>query len=427
MREFYGKTARFMALRTTVAILLGASLLHAEDKATAKVPLRSVSTAKARPRLLFPRLPIRLQTAPQEGFPNVSKRGRCASLRAGGKELRFGLDAPEGSYALGQLVTGEGAPAVGRAEAEGAGRFRVRFSDVEIDGVPINVSLRYRGTKLVEAIAEPARHRRGNVVFEGVVRDVVLVDMDGDGRYDGVEDRWIALRGDRARKVTTLRAPAMSLLDEPLVPFLEDGTALMVRHVAADGSSLELVRGTPGKPLDLVLTRRYFEFRGEYFQRFREDEAAFIARSGMDAARKRTPRTANWPRTSLASAQARARKSGKPLLVAYYTETNDWWWRYHFTTFRDAEIDRLLRRFERVAIDAEKDREKSFQKSGARGLPTLQFWTPDGRLIEFDLRARDSDGKLRELGRTQQGVTGWQRPGDLVVNLRRVLDTLRKR
>jgi hypothetical protein len=414
-----------MIVRALVLLCLVTAAL-ADDRAEVTANLDRVQSASVQPRLLFPRLPITLSKQPVEGLPKLSVAGRYAAVHAGGRDLRFALDAPAGSHALGLLHTRGNKPITGRAEAAGRGTFRVQFAGVVIDGVPLNVNLLYRGASL-EATAEPAHHRRGRVVFEDVVRVVLLIDNDGDGKFNGDEDRWIALREDRSRRVTTLRAPATLRLVEPQVPFAEDGTALMLREVAADGSSAKLVRGKPPVGADAVLSRRYVEFRGEYFAAFLREGDAFARRSGLDTRRPRVDRALDWPRESLAAAQERARRSKKPLLVAYYTETNDWWWRYLYTTFRDREVDRLLRRFERVAIDAEKEPEQSFKKSGARALPSLQFFTPDGRPIPFRLRSREKSGKVRELGETRTGITGWQLPTDLEVNLRRVLEALRPR
>jgi len=427
MGEFYGKTRRCMLLRSLTLLTIASICSAGGDQAEVKVKLERVTSATVQPRLLFPRWTITLSKQPIEGLPKVSVAGRYASLRAGGKDLQFALDAPTGSHALGILHAKKGKPTTGRADAGARGTFRVQFPSVVIDGVALNINLLYRGPSLVEATAEPAHHRRGQTVFEGTVRVVMLIDHDGDGKFNGEEDRWIALRQDRIRRVSMLRAPATMLRDEPQVPFEADGSAFMLRDIAADGSSARLVRGDPGQPLDQVLARRYVEFRGEYFAAFRNEGDAFARRSGLDTKRPRVERGLNWPRESLEAAQARAARSKKPLLVAYYTETNDWWWRYLFTSFMDREVDRALRRFERVAIDAEKDAAQSFKKSGARALPSLQFFTPDGRAVPFRLRSREKGGKVRELGETSTGITGWQLPSDLEVNLRRVLEALQPR
>jgi len=409
-------------------LLVPATLAAAgEEQAEVKVELESVASNAAQPRLLFPRLPLTLGRDAVEGLPALSAEGRTVSLRAGGKDLRFALDAPEGSRALGILRTRDGKSYTGTADAAGRDAFRVQFSDAVVEGVPLNVMLLYRGGLLSEATAEPAHHRRGRVFFEGAVRVVLLIDTDGDGKFNGADDRWMALREDRSRRVTTLRAPVATRRDEPQVPFEEDGSALMIRDVAEDGSSVRLVRGPPSQPLDRVLTRRYLEFRTEYFAAFGREGESFERRAGLDPDRPRVDEALSWPRETLEAAQERARRSRKPLLVAYYTETNHWWWRYLYTTFRDAEIDRLLRRFELVAIDAEKDPADSYKKSGARALPALQFFTPEGQAVAFRLRSRDKSGEVRELGETKTGITGWQRPADLAANLQRVLAALRPR
>jgi len=407
-----------------IALLALVSPAFAEGAEVA-VSLERVASHAVRPRLLFPRLPLTLRDAPDDA--GLSPVGRVATLRAGGKDLRFILDAPAGSAALGLLRASGGTTYSGKAEAAGRGAFRVEFDEAVVDGVPLNVVLAYRGPKLAEATAEPAHHRRGRVFFDGGVRVLLLVDDDGDGSFNGAGDRWIALTEDAVRRVKTLRAPVTMRRDEPQVPFEEDGTALMIRDVAADGSRLTLVRGEPSRPLDEVLARRYVEFRAEYFAAFGREGDAFRKRAGMDPDRPRVERALAWPRESLEAAKARAGRARKPLVVAYYTETNHWWWRYLYSTFRDREVDRLLRRFERVAIDAEKDPAGSYKKSGARAVPALQFLAPDGSPVSFRLRARDRDGRIRELGRTETGVTGWLRPADLEANLRRVLAELQPR
>jgi len=404
--------------------LLCAPLLAAPDATAAKVTLRSVASADARPRPLFPRLALTLLKARPTNagsLPKLSEAGRYATVRAGGKDLVCGFDAPSGSFALGKLHVGDKPAVTGRARAQGKGGFRIEFDGVAIGGGTFNLWLDYKGTRIVDCACEPSHHRRGKIVFEREVRDVILVDADGDGIYNGEEDRWIALKADRTRRFTALRKPAMSRIQEPQVPFGEDGTALMVRDVSPDGSSLLLVRGKPRVALDKVLARRYAEFRAEHFRGFRVERENFQRRAHIDAARPRTQSPTAWPRISLDEAKARARKTGRPLLVAYYTETNVWWWRYVFYTFPDREVDRLLRQFVLTAVDAEKGGLDAFQKSGAGSLPTLQAFFPDGKAIAFRFRSRDKQGKVRDLEMTTSGATGWLGPQDLVVNLQRIL------
>ena len=286
-----------MTVRALLLLCL-VSPSFADDRAEVSVKLDRAKSASVQPRLLFPRLPITLSKTPVDGLPKLSVAGRYATVHAGGRDLAFALDAPAGSHALGLLHTKGNKPVTGRAEAAGRGSFRVQFAGVVVDGVPLNVTLLYRGAS-VEATAEPAHHRRGRVVFEETVRVVLLIDNDGDGKFNGEEDRWIALREDRSRRVSTLRAPATLRLNEPQVPFAEDGSALMLREVAPDGSSAKLVRGKPELDAKAVLTRRYVEFRAEYFAAFLREGDAFARRSGLDVRRPRVQRVLDWPRESL--------------------------------------------------------------------------------------------------------------------------------
>ena len=404
--------------------LLCAPLLAAPDAAAAKVTLRSVASADAQPRPTFPQLPLTLtkeRPSSAGALPQLSDAGRYASVRAAGKDLVCGFDALGGSFALGKLHIGKAPPVTGRARPQGKDGFRVEFLDVSVGTARFDFWLEYRGTRITDAACEPSRHRRGKIVFEGEIRDVILVDGDGDGRYNGQEDRWIALKTDRTRRFTSLHKPAMSRLNEPQVPFAEDGSALMVREVTADGSSLLLVRGKPRMALAKVLARRYEEFRTDHFREFRRERAHFERQAHMDKKRPRTKAAVVWPRIDLEEAKARARKTGRPLLVAYYTETNVWWWRYLYYTFPDREVDRLLRQFVLAAIDAEKGGVESFQKSGAKSLPALIAYTPSGTTIPFRFRSRDQNGNVRDLEITRNGATGWLTPQDLAVNLQRML------
>ena len=107
--------------------------------------------------------------------------------------------------------------------------------------------------------------------------------------------------------------------------------------------------------------------------------------------------------------------------MAFYTETNVWWWRYAYYTLPDREVDTLLRQFVLAAIDAEKGGVEAFQKTGASSLPALIAYSTAGKPIAFRFRSRDQTGKVRDLEITRSGATGWLTPQDLAVNLQRIL------
>ena len=252
----------------------------------------------------------------------------------------------------------------------------------------------YRGMRCRGGTIEPAYHMRGKTVLDGVVREVVLVDADADGTYSGKRDRWVAMRADRAAKLKALARPSALLLSEPQIPFEKDGRAISVDRVQPDGKRLVLVLDKPRVPMRKVLARRYAEVRAAHFEAFEEEMADFVLSKQMDVRRTRTEKPARWRDIPLSDAKKLARKENKPLLVAFYTESNPWCYRYEFYTFSDAEVDSLLRRFILVRIDAEKDPERAYNTFSVRGLPALMPLRHDGRPVSFRLRSRGKDGKV---------------------------------
>jgi len=400
--------------------LLAPLLLAEEQPVTARVRLEPARSATEAPRVAFPQIRFPLTKTRPEGLkaPELGEDARYAVVEFGGRSLRLGFDAPGGAFALGLVYAG-GEPVNGRARAGGAaGTMVVDFLDVPAGGRRVDVRLFYRGLDLRSAVLQPSMHRRGRAAVAGGVRELILVDADANGRYDDPGDRWIALQAGRNRGAALLRHEA-SRLDEPQIPFRPDGRALHVDQVARDGSAATLVLATPRKPMERVLARRYGEVRRRHFRRFRRGAAAFATRH--DLRRPRVDEPAPWLRLSLSEAKRRAKEQGKPLLVFYFAENNVASYRYDYFTFPDEEVDALLRRFVRVKIDAEKDPEGSYRRSGARLLPALVPYTEDGEPLAFKLMHRTPEGDVRNLAEDESMISGWQRPQEFVINLKRIL------
>jgi len=389
----------------------------------ATVRLEERRTADSQPSVTFPRVDLSLtrQRPPGlEGVGKLSDAARYSVVKLGAVELLLAFDSEGGALALGLLYTGVGKPAIGRARADGQGGLLVDFKDVAAPLVHIDVRLRYRGLEVASAVLQPSRHRHGRAAIGGVMRDVILVDADGDGRY-GKRDRWVALRPARAKRSRTLRKADAMLLTEPQIPFEPDGRALTVENVAVDGSALDLVLDQPRMTVNEVLERRYDEIRADYYRQFAAERKAFAKHNGLDERRPRVKSPARWSSVPLSVAKAEASKAGKPLLVFYFTESNPWCFRYGYSTFPDAEVDALLRRFVLARIDVAKDTENSYVTSGARGTPCLLPLKADGKGILFRVRLREASGKVTDLKQKEKMITGWQRPQELVLNLKRIL------
>jgi hypothetical protein len=262
-------------------------------------------------------------------------------------------------------------------------------------------------------------------VLGGVRREVILVDAEGDGRYDGPGDRWVALRPERLAETRTLKRTDMLLLREPQVPFEPDGRALMVEKVVPDGSALELLLDTPRLAREAVLKRRLDEVRAEHFERFDREHAVFAPRNGITAGRPRAAAPTEWLEVPLSAAKEVARREKKPLLAFFFTEANPWSFRYDYYTLPDREVDELLGGFVLVRIDAEKDEEKSYAALGALGLPCLVPLTAEGETLTFRLCMRDDAGEVVDLRKEERMITGWQRPEEFAENLRRILKAAR--
>ncbi len=409
-------------MRVSWLLLLAAAGLAA-DAESVRIALQSRTSAEVAPLAPAPLLRLVLTEKRPAGAAfagELSPRARFASCRLFGKDALLAFDAPEGTEALGLLYASGGKGAQrGRAVPTAEG-FTVRFDAVPCAGGLVNLVLAYRGRDLAEATLAPAEHRRGRGFLGGTVREVLLVDGDGDGRYDGAADRWVALRGDRAAALPPLALAGMMLLAEPQVPFEEDGRAFAVAAVAADGSACVLSLDAPRVPAARVIERRHAEIRAEHFARFRREEAALAAERGLDRARPRVASPAAWPLRTLAEAKEEARRARKPLLVHFFTEANAYCWLAEYCTYPDREVDALLRGCVLASIDSDKDTGKSYQALGLKALPAVVPFTAAGERITFDLGVRGADGKITEL-KGEQAITGWHRPQEFALNLRRAL------
>ena len=401
-----------------------ATLAHAQERETAPLRLEAVRGDAAAPRPLFPRFDLDLvaqRPAGLTGVPELGAQARYATLSIAGRTVVLAFERPEGAFALGRLFLADGTEIAGRARPAGEQAFAVQFDGVRFGTVAGRVALRYRGTDLEEAVLETGEHRRGRVALAGSLREVLLFDGDADGRYDGPADRWIALRPERAKAIPTLRLAESMLLHEPQIPFEEDGRAFHVTEVSTDGTRCTLVLGLPRIGMEEVLERRYREIAEDFAARFAKEAPEFARRYGLDPERARVSAPAPWARQSLAEGLREAKRQGKPLLVHFFVETNPWCYRYDHYSFPDAEVDALLKRFVLVRIDAQKDPDKAYESSGARGIPMLLPMTSDGKPVEFRLRTRDSDGRVTDLRSPEKAIVGWQRPQELVTNLQRIL------
>ncbi len=384
-----------------------------------------VGGGAARPAVRFPRVQLSMQTARPAVLSHVKgltaeARFATFSFSPRGKSIAIAFDKPPGALALG-VAYGEKDRRRGRArvDPQTKGLF-IDFVSIPAAGLKIDVRLRYQGPELVSAIASLGTHRRGRASMEGHVREIFLIDGDGDGRFNGAADRWISLTPERLARTRVLRKAEAGLLGEPQIPFLADGSAMSIRNVKEDGSRLTLVHGPATMKQSKVLARRLREVRASHFANFEHERVEFLEKHEFGE-RARTDKPATWTMQKIRDTLG----GDKPVLVLFYSESNPWCFRYEYYTFRDAEVDRLLRAFTLIRIDIEKDRTRTWQRYRGRGVPALMPLHVDGSNVEFLYRTRDSNGKLSELTEKEKMVVGWQRPQELALNLKRILKAIR--
>ena len=95
--------------------------------------------------------------------------------------------------------------------------------------------------------------------------------------------------------------------------------------------------------------------------------------------------------TSLEAAKAESKKSGKPILVDFYTDWCGWCTRLDETTYQDDRIKLLGQEVIPVRLDAEGDSKALAEKYKIEAYPTLLFLDASGKEIERVTGYEDGD------------------------------------
>ena len=111
----------------------------------------------------------------------------------------------------------------------------------------------------------------------------------------------------------------------------------------------------------------------------------------------------SW-RSDLSGALDRARSSGDPVMVDFYTDWCHWCKKMDSDTYSDSRVNSLAKDFICVQVDAEKDKAVA-QKYSVSGYPTVIF--------------------MNSAGNVMQVVTGYRRPDEFAATMEGVLKTAR--
>jgi hypothetical protein len=247
----------------------------------------------------------------------------------------------------------------------------------------------------------PLWYLEGALAVGGKQYSVAVVDHDRDGSFEGPKDLWLVRSAEPVKRSAS--AFAMSGAGEGR--FL-DGKRVVLKAVQGTSVALEVADAEGPDPEDEARAR----VRAEHIwaERFDKEREGFVKAKELDTSRPRTQDPVRWRYIPFAAAKELAAKEQKALFVDIMAFWCVWCYRMDYYTYVDAEVARLLNeKFIAVKIIQEQDRAGDYEavreELGARGIPAMGIWGPNGAL-------------RRKIG-------GWKKPGDFLTELRAGLET----
>jgi hypothetical protein len=304
-----------------------------------------------------------------------------------GEDERVALEVSQGRNRGGQLVT-QGLN-LDFVVKNGGREVRLAFACGQAEGGPL-------GGQIL-----PVGYLQGQFEMGGKTLDVYVYDADATGNFDSSGDLWmVEVPGSRTRPAS---AYSLATFDRG---FFAEGhrftlgtkvTTIVLQATPADGPNAE----------DMVAARERVEHI--WASRFDAEREKFIEARGVDTSRPKAETPIAWRYVTLDEAKAMAAKEGKPLFVDVMAFWCVWCYRMDYYTYPDAEVAKLLsEKFVPVKIIQEQDTAGDYPKImaelGARGIPAMGVWAPDGKLLSY--------------------ISGWNKPADFVSKLNEALSKL---
>jgi hypothetical protein len=391
-----------------------------EMKATARGDVRSASQSENLPVMPPRESAILSPERPEDFQADVNLVDpHFGTVRIAGKEIRVVLGAssketagPDIAWidldADGRLSDSEKIE-VTPEKNEDRGTVNATKSDLHlrIDGKDIAFSFSYMSFpgRGVYASLAMEKYLEAKVTLGGEDYRVAVVDSDSDGAFDGEKDLWTIVKADAS--IERPESPwALSGLGEQRVL----GDRRFAIAVKGDNEMVvTAVASSEPRPEDLASHRDRVEHM--WFDRFDGERDGFIEARGIDTSRPKTDDPIPWHFVSFDQGLEMAKKEGKLLFVDVLAFWCVWCYRMDYYTYPDAEVAQLLEQsFVPVKVvqeqDAAGDYSTLMEKLGARGIPAMGVWTPDGELVRY--------------------VSGWKTPADFVAELRAALEEASK-
>jgi hypothetical protein len=266
--------------------------------------------------------------------------------------------------------------------------------------LPFNFTYMSYPGRGIYAIVAFDRYLEAEVTLGGETYRVAVIDYDSDGGFGGAKDLWTIVPADEEIQ-RPQNAWGLSALDEHRVA----GDHRFQLAVQSDDKVVVTAKpGSEPRPEDLASHRERVEHI--WFERFDGERDGFIEAQSVDTGRPKADDAIRWNFVSFAKAQEMAKQEAKPLFVDVLAFWCVWCYRMDYYTYPDAEVARLLNEsFVPVKIIQEQDPAGDYspvmEKLGARGIPAMGIWTPDGELVKY--------------------ISGWKKPSEFVADLQAAL------
>lgn len=237
-------------------------------------------------------------------------------------------------------------------------------------------------------------HHEAEVVLDGVVHEVVFVDMDLDDAVSA-GDQWLVLDPAQSASLSPpSRMFASNLTSEPWYV----GPETLLR-VELEGG-LRLVREPAAQPRHAFLAQRAARVNAKTLAQYDEDRAAFLAQFDIDPDRPVDPDPPTWHYAwDLEEALAVAAREGRPLWVEFTSDGCPWCKRYPWLNDKDAAVTPHLRRFTLVRIDRDLDPNQTARSLGLEGVPCHALFDAQGEALFTSEGWMAPDGQVEVLER----------------------------
>ena len=360
------------------------------------------------------RMRLEFSSEKPEGFPAVEGLSNplFSSVEIGGKTLLLAIgvkdEAAKGPDALLIDLNGDGAMGDGESIALDVNERPTRGGGMMVQGTardlkaniggkefPLFFMYGVGGGRPLSGQAFALWYLEAPLKIGEVEYVVVFQDGDQDGSYTGDKDAWMITPATGRQRPPS--PYAMNALSEGQ---FHEGKLYRVNVDGAHKITVKSADAEGPDPKDMASKRTRVEHKwAEIFDKERE---GFVSGKNLDTSRPLAETPIDWKYVTFDEAKALAKESGKPLFIDVMAFWCVWCYRMDYYTYPDAEVAKMLNeKFVPVKIIQEQSKGDDYKnlmsELGARGIPAMGVWGPDGKLAKY--------------------ISGWNKPEDFLTAL----------